>query len=409
MNPFRIKTAALSYRALLGICCGIAFASYLGSYMRIPVVPIFAHSLGATTLQVGIINAAFLLMSGLLSFPLGILSDRWGRKMLITVGLVISMATSLLLLVSTTPGQLMVIYLLFGTGLAAIGPTLMSYVADFTPATHLGRSYGWYTTAIYTGMSLGPAMGGFIAQWLGFRPLFLIAAIFIFLLIWVEIFFLPGAASHLSQRPASHHLPRPTRDLLRDRPLLACWLLTLGACFGQGMFVTFSPLLAHDYGLSMGQIGLVFAVQSVFNALSRLPCGRLSDQVRSRGKLAALGFLSFSLFLGVFGFCRTLPQFLLAAAALGVTMGLGFTPLGALIAEVAPPDSRGLAMGGYNTSIYLGMMLSSAFMGGVIGVTGYEISFLLSAALLLLVTACFYLLIRNFPGSRELVAKGPGA
>ena len=89
MNPFRIKTAALSYRALLGICCGIAFASYLGSYMRIPVVPIFAHSLGATTLQVGIINAAFLLMSGLLSFPLGILSDRWGRKMLITVGLVI--------------------------------------------------------------------------------------------------------------------------------------------------------------------------------------------------------------------------------------------------------------------------------------------------------------------------------
>ncbi len=401
MNPLRIKIAAPSYVALLGICCGIAFASYLGSYMRIPVVPLFARSLGASTWEVGIINAAFLLMSGLLSFPLGILSDRWGRKLLITAGLAISMATSFLLMVSTSPQQLMVIYLLFGTGLAAIGPTLMSYVADFSPSTHLGRSYGWYTTAIYSGMSLGPALGGFVAQWLGFRPLFLIAGIFIFLLIWVVVIWLPGHAAHLSHRPSSPQRPRLTGDLLRNRPLLGCWLLTLGSCFGQGMFVTFTPLLAHDYGLSMGQIGLVFTAQAVINALSRLPFGRLSDRVRSRGKLAALGFILFSISLAAFGFCRTLPQFLLAAMALGVTMGLSFTPLGALIAEVAPPEARGLAMGGYNASIYLGMMLSSAFMGGVIGWAGYEISFLLTGVLVLLVTGWFYLLIKDFSGPKQ--------
>ena len=148
MRIFRTKDPAPSYAALLAICCGIAFASYLGSYMRIPVVPLFALSLQATTLEVGLINAAFLLMSGALSIPMGILSDRWGRKLLITCGLVVSAATSLLLYISTTPGQLIAIYLFFGTGLAAIGPTLMSYVADFSPATHLGRSYGWYTTAI---------------------------------------------------------------------------------------------------------------------------------------------------------------------------------------------------------------------------------------------------------------------
>ena len=399
MNPLRIKTAAHSYGALLAICCSIAFASYVGSYMRIPVVPLFARSLGAGPLEVGIINAAFLLMSGLLSFPLGILSDRWGRKLLITSGLVISMGTSFLLCVSTTPWQLVGVYLLFGTGLAAIGPTLMSYVADFSPATHLGRSYGWYTTAIYSGMSLGPALGGFVAQWLGFRPLFLIAGIFIFFLIWVVVLFLPGNASHLSERPRNPQPSRLNRDLFRNRPLLGCWLLTLGGCFGQGMFVTFSPLLTHDYGLSMGEIGLVFTVQAVFNALSRLPFGRLSDRVRSRGKLAAMGFITFGLCLALFGFCRNLLQFILTAAALGVTMGLAFTPLGALIAEVAPPEARGLAMGGYNTSIYLGMMLSSAFMGGAIGVLGYEISFLLSAGLVFLVTGGFYLLIKDFAGS----------
>ncbi|MHB8068709.1 MAG: MFS transporter [Desulfobaccales bacterium] len=398
MNIPRIKTAPHSYGVLLAICCGIAFASYLGSYMRIPVVPLFALSLGASAWEVGIINAAFLLMSGLLSFPVGMLSDRWGRKLLIIAGLVISMATSFLLFASTTPRQLMVIYLLFGTGLAAIGPTLMSYVADFSPSTHLGRSYGWYTTAIYSGMSLGPALGGFIAQWLGFGPLFLIAGFFVLFLIVITSLFLPGHAPHLSQRPSSPKTTGIFRDLLKNRALLGCWLLTLGSCFGQGMFVTFSPLLAHDQGLSMGQIGLIFTAQAVSNAMSRLPFGRLSDRVRSRGKLAALGFVLFSLSLAVFGFCRTLPQFLLAALALGVTMGLSFTPLGALIAEVAPPEARGLAMGGYNTSIYLGMMLSSAFMGGLIGWAGYGLSFLITAALVLLVTGWFYQLIKDFSG-----------
>jgi MFS family permease len=392
-----MKTAALSYGALLAICCGIAFASYVGSYMRIPVVPLFALSLGAGAWEVGLINAAFLLMSGALSFPFGILSDRWGRKLLITSGLAVSGATSFLLCVSATPGQMMVIYLLFGIGLGAIGPTLMSYVADFSPATHLGRAYGWYTMAIYSGMSLGPALGGFLAQWLGFRPLFLIAGFVVFLIMVAVVLFLPGEVSHLAQRPASPPPPGTMGDLLRNRALLGCWLLTLGSCFGQGMFVTFSPLLTHDHGLSMGQIGLVFTAQSVFNALSRLPCGRLSDRVRSRGKLAVLGFILFSLSLAVFGFCRTLPQFLLTAVALGVTMGLAFTPLGALIAQVAPPEARGLAMGGYNTSIYLGMMLSSACMGRMIGWAGYELSFLLSAALVFLVTGIFYLMVKDIP------------
>ena len=402
MTLFKTRTAALSYGALLAICCSIAFASYLGSYMRIPVVPLFARSLKASTMEVGLINAAFLLMSGALSFPLGILSDRWGRKLLITSGLAVSAITSFLLCVSSTPFQLIIVYLLFGTGLAAIGPTLMSYVADFSPATHLGRSYGWYTTAIYTGMSLGPAVGGFVAQGLGFKPLFIIAGVFVLLLMGAAVIFLPTRAPHLSAKPAHPQPPKLTRELLKNRHLLGCWLLTLGSCFGQGMFLTFCPLLAHDYGVNLGQIGLIFTAQAVANALSRLPFGRLSDRVQSKAKLAVLGFILFSISLGVFGFCRTLPQFLLTAIALGVTMGLAFTPLGALIAEVAPPEARGLAMGGYNTSIYLGMMLSSAFMGGAITALGYATSFALSAALVLAVTWVFHRLLRDFSAPRDL-------
>ncbi len=396
---WRQKLLTPSYGTLLFICCGIAFTAYLGSYMRIPVVPLFARSLGASTTEVGIINAAFLLMAGLLSLPLGMLSDRLGRKLLIIWGLVISLATSLLLYVSQTPLQLMGIYLLFGTGLAAVGPTLMSYAADISPPTHLGRTYGWYTTALYGGMSLGPAAGGLVAQGWGFRPLFLVSGAFIFLIIWLVVLGLPDTTTILGsgrdQRPQS----RAAKELLKNRPLLGCWLATLGGCFGLGMFVTFSPLHAHNHGLSLGQIGLIFTTQAVCNGLSRIPFGRLSDRVASRGKLAMLGFLALGVSMAGFGISQSLAHFILSAVALGVTMGLAFTPLGALIAETVPRDSRGLAMGGYNTCIYLGMMLSSALMGGLIGRIGFKEGFMLTALLIFLATGGFYLLIKDFSSS----------
>ena len=144
-----MKTAAqskwrpMSYGTLLFICCGVAFAGYLGSNMRLPVVPLYAKSVGADTVQIGIINSAFLLMAGILSLPLGILSDRFGRKLFASLGLVVLTVTSFLLYFSRTPMQLFWIYLFFGAGVAAFGPTMMAFVADFSPTTHLGRSYGW--------------------------------------------------------------------------------------------------------------------------------------------------------------------------------------------------------------------------------------------------------------------------
>jgi MFS family permease len=390
-----------TWGTLLFICCAIAFASYFASYMRIPVVPLFATSLGAGPLEVGLINSAFLLMMGILSFPLGVLSDRVGRKPLIVWGLIISLVTSILLYFSQTPGQLIAIYLVFGIGLAGVGPTLMSYVADISPLSHLGRSYGWYTTAIYSGMSLGPAVGGWLAQALGFRPLFIIAALCLIPLVLLVAVWLPDSVS-LKDHRRPQAAPSPTaRELLKNLPLMGCWLITLGGCFGQGMFLTFVPLHAHQQGLKVGQIGLIFAVQAICNALSRLPLGRLSDTVGHRGRLAALGFLAFGASLAGFGLSRTLAHFLLAAMASGAAMGLAFTPLGAFISETVPPQSRGLAMGGYNTCIYLGMMLSSALMGGVIGRIGFAAGFLLTALLTFLVTGWYYLLVKDFSSAQQ--------
>lgn len=397
-----MKTAArrmwrpLSYGTLLFICCSVAFAGYLGSYMRLPVVPLYANSIGADTVQVGIINSAFLLMAGILSLPLGILSDRFGRKLFASLGLVALSATSFLLYFSKTPMQLLWIYLFFGTGVAAFGPTMMSFVADFSPTTHLGRSYGWYTTALYTSMSLGPAVGGFIAQQMGFLQVFLISGIIVFVTFWVVVFFLPPTHLIIDERPKKEKTSVIMKELLKNRPLLSCWLVTLGGCFALGMFITFLPLHAQNQNLTIWQIGFVFAVQGIFNAISRIPFGHLSDKVKNRSSLVVIGLIGFAASMAGFGISTQAVHFVSAAVAFGISMGLAFTSIGALIAEVVPVESRGLAMGGYNTCIYLGMMVSSASMGPIIRKIGFEIGFLITALINVFLVGFFYILMKDF-------------
>jgi MFS family permease len=382
---------------LLLICCGAVFGCYLGTYMRLPVVPLYARSLGADAVQVGIINAAFLFMAGSLSLPLGILSDRLGVKLLIASGLLILSGSSFLLCLTSTPGQITWLYLISGVGLAAFGPTIMAFVANFSPPTHLGRSYGWYTTALYCGMSLGPAAGGFAAQGLGFSAVFLISGVSILITFVMVVFYLPRARHVLVPRPPrTETVAAQARQIARNRPLLGCWLGTLGGCFALGMFITFLPLYAHDQGLTYGQIGLVFATQGIMNALSRIPFGHLSDRVGRRGNLVVAGLVGLSASIGSFGFATQPHHFILGAVALGASMGLAFTSIGALTAEAAPAELRGLAMGGYNAAIYLGMMLSSALMGPVIRLIGFQEAFLITALLNFVVMGLVYFLMREF-------------
>ena len=194
-----------SYTGLLCICCGIVLGCYFGTYMRFPVVPLFAQALGADTVLVGVINAAFLLAAGALSLPLGLIATRLGMKRLAGAGLLILAASSFLLAVSSTPHQLIWIYLFSGAGLAAFGPTTMSYVAGISPPTHLGRAYGWYTTALYVGMSLGPAAGGFAAEAWGFPMVFILSGLVSLPRFGSCSFFCPGPAT--SCREATTTLP----------------------------------------------------------------------------------------------------------------------------------------------------------------------------------------------------------
>ena len=377
------------------VCCVVTFGCYLAVFMRLPVVPLYARGLGISVAEIGLINAAFFLMAGLLSLPLGMAADRRGSKPVAAAGVVLMALMAFLLLFSRSFIALTGVYLAFGAGIAAFGPTMMALVSRIAPSTHLGRAYGWYTTALFGAMSLGPALGGHMAGRLGFKAVFMTVGLLLLVNLGGLLLFLPGRRRAARTSSAPPAIGETLRALMRNRSVMGCWLVTLGACLGLGMFMSFIPLHARERGLEAGQIGMIFFTQGLANGLSRIPFGFLSDKVGRRSSLVIMGMAGFALSLVGLGAAAQMSHFILGALLSGLSLGLAFTSVGALIAEAVPVDSRGVAMGGYNTCIYWGMMISSLVMGAVIESLGFALSFYLIAIVNLGFSGLFVVMLKS--------------
>ncbi|NVN93012.1 MAG: MFS transporter [Desulfuromonadales bacterium] len=374
------------------LLCLIGFATFFSSYLRIPVLPLFATSLGADPAQVGSINGAFMLTAGLLSIPAGLLADRTGRKLPIIAGILATAASSLLITQCHQPEQMAAAYIFFGAGLAAFAPAMLSLVADVMPQERLGQAYGWYTTATYIAMTLGPATGGFLAKALGFRQVFVVSGCLLLGVTLLALLVLPkGPPRHKTEL---HAVLAGSIELLHNRRLLACLLVTVGCCIGFGVFLTFLPLYASSRGFDPAQVGLIFAAQAITNVVSRVPIGKLIDR-SDRRTIVNVGLVCLALALAGLGQLTQLSHLLGCAVFLGIGMALTFTTVGAMIADQAPPQQRGLAMGMYNSCIYLGMMAGSTVMGIALKRIGYPLGFAAAGAMVLVSLVLFFAMMRD--------------
>ncbi|MFZ0240740.1 MAG: MFS transporter [Desulfobacterales bacterium] len=378
-----------SFTRLLTICCLVTFGCYFAISMRLPVMPLYASAFGIGTAQIGVINAAFYLAAGILALPSGMLSDVVGRRRLALAGTLILFAGMLLLFYARSFFHLAGVYLLLGVGIAAFGPTMMAWVSAISPPTHLGRAYGWYTTALFCGLGMGPAAGGVLGEGLGYRYVFLVGAVLSAVNIWAVKRFLPAPAPVAVTPKTATRNRTSARWVLANRPLIGCWLATFGANIIGGVFFTYLPLLAHERGLDAAQIGMIFLLQSVANAASRIPFGALSDRLGRRNYQAFFGTLLATVSVAGFVFARSFIDFLLAAACLGTSLAVAFTSIGALIAETAEPRFRGLALGGYNSFIYFGLMTGSVGWGPLIESVGFAEGFMMAGAVNLFFVAVF--------------------
>ncbi len=372
--------------------CALTFVLYIGAYIRLPLVPLFASGIGASTVEVGMINAGFMLAAALLSVPLGLVSDRVGRRRLVLAGMVVSGLTSLFLTVARTPAQVGMVYLFSGVGLACFSPAMMSYVGDVAPPRFLGRAYGWYTSALYLGMALGPGLGGVLGAE-GFRAAFLVSAAVIGAGIAVGFPRMPAPPPVV--QPRSPDLVADLREILANRAVLACWIATFFAPDAWGALFAFFPLYARDSGIPVAHTGLIFTSQAASNALSRIPIGHLADRTGRRDLYIVFGSLAFAACIAAVGrFPAPAPLYLLFLLA-GASMAAAFTAVGALLSESVDTRVRGLAMGGYNTCIYSGFAVSAATLGPVIARYGYSAGFAVAGGLCAVATLAFPLIFRS--------------
>ena len=154
-----------------------------------PVVPIFLYSLNYTPFQVGLFFSCFGLTMFLGQILLGGLSDKFGRKLILQIGLGIYLLGYLSLFNTTNIINFFLAGSLDGIGLSLIVPSIVALLADLTNnEVHRGKVMGIYYDAFYLAGIVGPPLGGYLGGLLGFNFVLNMSLIIILLAICMSFF-----------------------------------------------------------------------------------------------------------------------------------------------------------------------------------------------------------------------------
>lgn len=355
---------------VLVLVCLLTFLHHAAAQMRGPILPLYAAAHGATATGVGLIVGAHMAVAAAGSIPLGRASDLWGRRPLMLGGMAAGIVTSLLLPLVEGPLALAAIYGLAGLGIAAFSPSALSLVGDVAAPGRAGHAYAWYSTAHYSAIGIGPFLGGLVAGWWGYRMAFAGSAAGIAVALVVGLAMPVRAASKASASPGATFA-----DIRGNAKVWAGWIVSVSGLLVQGVVFTFFPLLAHERGLTPAAIGLAFLVLGLANTAARLPAGWLVDRTGRCAPYAIGGVLIGSVATALLPHVGGRAAVLGLVAVFGAVSGVAFVAIGVALAASTTPATRGLVMGGYSTSLYLGLALGSFALGPVITHQGYAVGF----------------------------------
>ena len=156
------------------------FTSITGVGIVVPLLPVYAHDLGAGGLYIGLIFGAFALSRTFFLPYFGRRSDRVGRKPHIVAGLLGYALVSVAFLAVHDVESLIVIRFVQGIASAMIMPVCQAYVGDLTPPSREGAVMGMFNMSIFIGLSLGPLMGGLLNDRWGLDAAFLTMGVLTF-------------------------------------------------------------------------------------------------------------------------------------------------------------------------------------------------------------------------------------
>ena len=330
------------------------FSSMLGVGIISPLLPLYAEQMGATGIWIGTIFAGFSISRTIVMPIVGRLSDRKGRKLFLSIGLLGYAIISLGYIWANSVTELTLVRLIHGIASGMILPIAQAYVGDISPEGKEGTWMGYFNAAFFTGFGFGPLMGGVLTDYFGMNIAFYAMGGLNLLAFLLVIFFLPEIGQgKTSASPRASFKQMSTSSMMKG-----LFSFRLSFSIGRGILATFLPVFAGIYiGLSSTLIGVLLAVNILLMSLLQVYGGNIADRFNRRaliivGSLINLTYLALIPLGGNFwqllGICALggggVAIALTAASALTVVEGRRFG-MGSTIAVFAMAFSIGMVIG----------------------------------------------------------------
>jgi EmrB/QacA subfamily drug resistance transporter len=395
-------------RAALTVATLTSFLTpFMGSSVNI-ALPTIGREFAMDAVFLSWIATAFLLSAAMFLVPFGRIADIYGRKKIFLYGILIYALSSLLSAIAPSAGWLLGFRILQGVGSSMIFGTSIAILTSVYPVGERGRVLGISVAAVYLGLSLGPFLGGFLTQHLGWRSIFLLnvplSLIVIAVTLWKlkgewaqakgEKFDFYGSAIYAVTLPALMYgfslLPSlngvwliavgllgffafvifesktqsPVVDmsLFRKNRVFAfsslAALINYGATFAVGFLL--SLYLQYTKGLAPQHAGIILVSQPVVMALFSPLAGRLSDRIEPRVVASTgMSFTTVGLFLFTFLTQNTSAAYVIAClVVVGFGLALFSSPNTNAIMSSVEKRSYGVAAATVGTMRLTGQMLS---------------------------------------------------
>jgi MFS family permease len=354
-----------------------AGASFAALSARGLTVPLYAHDLGASRIEVGALFSVSTLAAALLSLPSGILVDRFGARALLGTSFLLAAGSQLATAFTSSVAPLFIWQVVGGLAAGAQQAALFSAVTESTSGSRLGRAMGWLTFSMQAGFFLGPSIAGVALRWIDLRTDIAVTTVLL-------LFAAPAAFAASGTRQHSGrglNLRVPLRALLGNRAFVPVSIGLVGGTLVMGTVGAYLPVFGREVlGLPSAQVGYLLALQAVVNGLSRLPGGRLVDRARQRWPIVFTGVLGWSAACVVLGHMTGFvgPAIVLAVGT--PFIATAFVAMGVVFGDLSASSTRGVTMGVYGTILFLGLSAGPLAFGPVVQSFGYAAGFTLAAA-----------------------------
>lgn len=250
-----------NFRIILILCLISSLGRFvLDSYL--PSLPAISNYFSISDASTQLTLTIYLLGFSISQLVYGPLSDRYGRRSIILLGLVIFLFGSLICSLASSPTILMLSRLVAGIGAGACGVLNRAIASDCFKGAEFSQAWSYTTTTLVLTLIIAPLLGGYVQESFGWRANFIVATIFVASVFVIIFKFLPETNNSKNHAHAHHapakalHVLKTYYHILVSRKFIMCTLCYTLAFSGLIIYFQVSPLLyINVFGLSPTQYG----------------------------------------------------------------------------------------------------------------------------------------------------------